>query len=431
MTKTTIGSAAFDCGFMSYNEFDNDAYLDRKISLLKSLFDSALALSLDSLEFTIYNSPAKHFRQRCRFAIIDERTNPSSSSGTPLFYHAMWDGGSPSIIVGSFPIASIQIYEIMPYMIRYLQESDRLSSSLKAVNYLSTTSGHLIVTLVYGSSIDGIDEEQWIKAATALKDKLLADKTEIPSIKSINIIGRSKGAKLVIGNDHVQEVMHVQDGRQLLYKQVETGFSNPNSHVNVKVLDWICENVEAINKERMARDSDGTTTDESIRTRVAQSSLDLLELYCGNGNHTIALSAYFRRILAVELNKTLCEAAEENLLLNKIDNVTIVPCDSEKFAMSILRRQSYFDPKDTSITYSFGAVLVDPPRSGLDSKTRGMVSRYDYIVYISCNPDALVRDLKEICVSHDVANIAAFDQFAYTPHLEVGVILRKKMTHAE
>ena len=76
--------------------------------------------------------------------------------------------------------------------------------------------------------------------------------------------------------------------------------------------------------------------------------------------------------------------------------------------------------------YDFSTVLVDPPRQGLDPDTRRMIAAYDTIVYISCSPDSLARDLKELQQTHDLERFAVFDQFCYTPHLESGVMLTKK-----
>ena len=48
------------------------------------------------------------------------------------------------------------------------------------------------------------------------------------------------------------------------------------------------------------------------------------------------------------------------------------------------------------------------------------------MVYVSCNPDTLARDVRELSATHEVTRLAAFDQFPYTPHLECGVVLRAR-----
>jgi tRNA/tmRNA/rRNA uracil-C5-methylase (TrmA/RlmC/RlmD family) len=109
---------------------------------------------------------------------------------------------------------------------------------------------------------------------------------------------------------------------------------------------------------------------------------------------TSSCSVFARQVVAVEINKFLCQAAEHNLSLNDISNVTIIKCDSGEFARKILRNRSYAGKDGTE--YRFGGVLVDPPRAGLDVLTRRLVKNYHDIIYISCNPEALARDLSEV-----------------------------------
>lgn len=57
-----------------------------------------------------------------------------------------------------------------------------------------------------------------------------------------------------------------------------------------------------------------------------------------------------------------------------------------------------------------------------------MISIFDKIIYISCNPETLARDVKKLLLTHDIIKVAAFDQFPYTHHLESGVFLVRKMS---
>lgn len=186
------------------------------------------------------------------------------------------------------------------------------------------------------------------------------------------------------------------------------GFSNPNGMVNELALTWICN---------------------TISTSINNcEQYNLLELYCGNCNHSCALSKYVKHCVAVEINKELCDAARINLTINKIKNVTIVESDSEKFARNILKNKYYIIQDgnvDKRIEFNF--VLVDPPRAGLDVTTLSLIVSYDYILYISCNPaESAIRDLHILIKTHDLTSCAIFDHFAFTYHLESGFLLRKK-----
>jgi tRNA (uracil-5-)-methyltransferase len=156
---------------------------------------------------------------------------------------------------------------------------------------------------------------------------------------------------------------------------------------------------------------------------------DLLELYCGNGNFSIALAPYFEKILATEISKTSVQSAQLNIQRNKIDNLKIARLSSEEFTIAANKEREFNRLKEQNINidnYNFKTVLVDPPRAGLDINTIKLISQFDNIVYISCNPNTLANNLKELCKTHNVIKINFFDQFPYTEHIETGVILEKK-----
>ncbi len=76
-------------------------------------------------------------------------------------------------------------------------------------------------------------------------------------------------------------------------------------------------------------------------------------------------------------------------------------------------------------SYDFDTIFMDPPRSGLDDTTRALAKNFENIIYISCNPETLHRDLQELLKTHKIVRFALFDQFAYSEHIECGVILEK------
>lgn len=110
--------------------------------------------------------------------------------------------------------------------------------------------------------------------------------------------------------------------------------------------------------------------------------------------------------MAVEINDKLCDAAKENFLLNNISNVRIKACNSSKFANHILNYKTFSyrsslngdaeNNIDSPMDFSFGTVMVDPPRAGLDPVTLKAVTNFDNIIYISCNPKMLLENLWEV-----------------------------------
>ena len=154
---------------------------------------------------------------------------------------------------------------------------------------------------------------------------------------------------------------------------------------------------------------------------------DLIELYCGNGNFTMALAPLFQRVLATEISKSSVKAAQHNLSVNRIDNVAIVRMSSDEISTALAGGRAFNRLKHLPLDdYRFTTLLVDPPRSGLDDVTLALARRFDNILYISCNPQTLHANIADLNDSHRIEALALFDQFPYTHHLECGVLLHKR-----
>ncbi|MEH6648459.1 MAG: tRNA (uridine(54)-C5)-methyltransferase TrmA [Motiliproteus sp.] len=330
-------------------------------------------------ELELFSSPTSHYRQRAEFRIWHD--------GDDLYYAMFAPGDKRNPIrIDSCSMVSERIERTMFSLLEQLKADLTLSRRLFQVDFLSTLSGELLVTLLYHRPL----QQDWIDAATPLQQAL-----------DIKLIGRSRKQKEVLDRDWVLEQLPVGD-RILSYQQVENSFTQPNAAINIQMLAW-------------ARDV------------TAQCEGDLLELYCGNGNFSLALSDRFDRVLATEIAKVSVNSAHYNLDLNGIGNVTIARLSSEEFTQAINKVRPFRRLKGIDLdSYNFSTVLVDPPRSGLDQGTRELVSQYGTILYISCNPETLARDLEVLNQSHKIERMGLFDQFPYTHHKECGVLLVKR-----
>ena len=100
---------------------------------------------------------------------------------------------------------------------------------------------------------------------------------------------------------------------------------------------------------------------------------------------------------------------------------------SEEFVQAMNKEREFNRLKDVDLdAFDVKSIFLDPPRSGLDETTTQLAQKFDTIIYISCNPQTLKRDLDVLSQTHEIENMAVFDQFAYTNHLEMGAILRRK-----
>jgi len=154
---------------------------------------------------------------------------------------------------------------------------------------------------------------------------------------------------------------------------------------------------------------------------------DLLELYCGNGNFTMALAPLFGKVLATEVSKSSVHAAQYNLAANQVDNLALVRASSAEIAdalagRAVLKRMQGID----LASYRFSTLFVDPPRAGLDATTLEFAAGFDNILYISCNPLTLQENVAALQATHAVSAAAVFDQFPYTHHLECGLLLTRR-----
>jgi len=156
---------------------------------------------------------------------------------------------------------------------------------------------------------------------------------------------------------------------------------------------------------------------------------DLLELYCGNANFTVALANQYNRVLATEISKTSVKAALYNLEQNKINNVQIARMSSEEFTQAYHGVREFRRLEVSSIdlsSYQFSTLFVDPPRAGLDQDTIKLAQEFDQIIYVSCNPETLAGNLVQLTKTHRIERFAIFDQFPYTHHIESGLFLTKR-----
>jgi len=334
---------------------------------------------------TVFASEPTGFRLRAEFRMWHD--------GDDLNYVMFPPGDSRSPVkVTEFLIAAPAIQALMPRLRAELVGSETLRRKLFQVEFLATLSGEVLITLVYHRSLD----EAWQAQAGSLRITLQA------LAPHLSIIGRSRKQKLVIGYEYVRETLRVREC-EYHYRQYEQAFSQPNGKVNIRMIEWACE---------QAREAGG----------------DLLELYCGNGNFTLPLSRYFDHVIATEQSKSSIRAAQENLAENGIENVQLVRLSAEEVSEALSGQREFRRlqalPKPLR-EYRLDTLFVDPPRAGLDEHTVAMARRFPAIIYISCNPGTLTENLQMLSTSHCVEQFALFDQFPYTDHMECGVLLRR------
>ena len=350
--------------------------LDNKIAKYRLSMEQA---GVDITEITVHRSAPLGFRMRAEFRVWHQDGQ--------VFYAMNRPGEKRPYIIHDFPIGAPLIGKTMPLLLQALNSSAILSRKCFSAEFLTTSSGQVLITLIYHRPLDS----EWEAQARALQDRL-----------GLSIIGRSRKQKVVLDKDYVTEQLNIE-GRNYSYQQVESGFTQPNAGINCQMLEWSSK-------------------------QLAGSSDDLLELYCGNGNFTAVLAQHFNQVLATEISKVSVNSALTNFAANQVDNVKVVRMSSEEFTQALNKQRPFRRLADIDLeSYKFSTIFVDPPRAGLDSETEKLVSRFDNILYISCNPETLASNLSQITQTHNIESVAVFDQFPWTDHLESGVLLKRKV----
>lgn len=149
---------------------------------------------------------------------------------------------------------------------------------------------------------------------------------------------------------------------------------------------------------------------DSIKNFITPSS-SLLDLYCGTGTIGIYLNEYFEHILGIDIVKENIENAFLNKEINKIDNISFQHQDASSI------ENTYFD-----------VVIVDPPRAGLGEKTKEHLLNINskIIIYVSCNPNTLKKDIEKLKEKYQLVEITPVNMFPKTEHIEcVSLLIHK------
>ena len=152
---------------------------------------------------------------------------------------------------------------------------------------------------------------------------------------------------------------------------------------------------------------------EALKVVKEDKPNQVLDLYCGTGTIGIYISDYCNKIIGIDYNKSNIEDANKNKELNNCNNIEFI-CDK------VENQIDKFNNIDL--------IVVDPPRAGLDTKTKDYLKKInpEKIIYISCDPVTLVRDLNDLDETYKVNFIKPFNMFPRTYHCESISVLERK-----
>jgi 23S rRNA (uracil1939-C5)-methyltransferase len=144
----------------------------------------------------------------------------------------------------------------------------------------------------------------------------------------------------------------------------------------------------------------------------------LYDLYCGVGTLTLFMSSKVQKVVGIELVDVAIENAKENAKNNNVENTEFILGDMKHT----------FNPELLSVHGQPDCIITDPPRSGMHPDVvRELINlKAPKMVYVSCNPSTMARDLKELKEVYRIEKIQPVDMFPQTYHIEAVAKLRLK-----
>ena len=158
----------------------------------------------------------------------------------------------------------------------------------------------------------------------------------------------------------------------------------------------------------------------NLGVKMAHISKDdtVFDLYCGIGTISLFMAKYAKKVYGIEIVKEAVEVARKNAKSNNVENTEFIAGDVEVVLDELINKQG----KNADI------VMFDPPRKGLDKTSIINILKImpKKIVYISCNPATLIRDLADFEEYYDINTIIPVDMFPFTSHVECVALMGRK-----
>ena len=246
----------------------------------------------------------------------------------------------------------------------------QINNILKDINVLNIKNGTITIRcnyknelLLYINTEDEIDNI----------DKL---------VNKYKIIGIVVNDKCIHGDDYFIEELD-----NFLFKVSYNAFFQVNPYICTEIFNLIKENTKTSNI--------------------------VLDLYCGVGTLSIVASTNAKNVVGVEIVENAIKDANFNKKINAQNNLEFICADTK----DILNK----------ITNDYDTIILDPPRSGVPSKVLNKIKdeHINKIIYISCNPHTLIRDLNLLKSSYKTNEFIILDMFPDTHHVESFVVLER------
>lgn len=382
------------CGGCTYISMSYEEETKLKEKLVKELLSPVLANQKQDYEWRkILGSPVQYgYRNKMEFTFGDEYM------GGPLALGMHKRGSFYDIVnVSECEIVDADYRAILTATKNYFeQESMPFYHRLKHTGYLrhllvrkAAKTGEIMVAIVTSSQLD-YDLTGYVEML-----KGLTLKGDIVSIlhtvnDSMADVVQSDYTDILYGRDYINEEV-----LGLSFKITEFSFFQTNTYSSEVLYSTAAKFIEEIGLDK---------------TGV------LYDLYSGTGTIAQLMAGSAEKVIGVEIIEEAVVAARENAAVNGLHNCEFIAGDVLKVLDDITEKPDM--------------IILDPPRDGINPKALIKIVNYgvDYILYISCKPTSLARDLEYFLGNgYSVQKIQCVDQFPWTGHVETVCLLSRKL----
>lgn len=385
-----------ECGGCAYQSLPYEEQCKIKEDQVKKLLDKALAGQSEAWIFEgIKESPAKTgYRNKMEFSFGD------SYKDGPLALGMHKRGSFYDIVtVKDCQIVDEDYRKILGFTRDYF-EGESFYHRLKHTGYLrhllvrkAVKTGEILIALVTTSQRERDEEllNEW-------KDKIL----------SLNLIGRVTGVLHVV-NDSVADVVQ-SDRTDILYGQ--DYFYEELLGLKFKISLFSFFQTNSLGAEVLYETARDYIGDDVSLGKDGKPEKIVFDLYSGTGTIAQLMAPAAKKVIGVEIVEEAVEAARKNAELNGLHNCEFIAGDVLKVLDEITEKPDM--------------IILDPPRDGVHPKALKKIIGYgiDKLVYISCKPTSLARDLEVFLANgYVVERAVAVDQFPWTANIEVVVKL--------
>lgn len=392
-----------DCGGCTYLSLPYDEQLRIKETQVHTLLSHALAGQEQEWCFEgIKGSPRQlSYRNKMEFSFGDEYKDGPLALG-------MHKRGSfyDIVTVSECRIVDEDYREILTLTRNYFGGT-AFYHRLRHEGYLrhllvrkATKTGEILVALVTTSQLDGLQGEETARLEE-WKNQLL----------DLNLVGKITGI-LHIVNDSVADVVQ-SDRTDILYGQ--DYFYEELLGLKFKISTFSFFQTNSLGAEVLYETARDYIGDLNADGETKKPEKVVFDLYSGTGTIAQLMAPAAKKVIGVEIVEEAVEAAQKNAELNGLHNCEFIAGDVLKVLDEIEEKPDL--------------IILDPPRDGIHPKALKKIIGYgiDRLVYISCKPTSLARDLEVFLENGYVAEKAvAVDQFPWTANVETVVLLSQQ-----